>query len=285
MTRTKYTHTCPQCGEKFAPHREKQVCCSPKCRSIYRWRAAGNTVDCMCLHCGKPFTVRASFITKGGGKYCSMKCKADAGRTAETRLCIVCGKPFAAMPSMIARKYQTCSVECRTLRQRTEWESQRSTFTCEHCGKPFQLVRSDLAARSGRFCSLECYKAGGKRGEWSTCGMCAKPIYRHPAEIRNNTRRFCSLYCSNLAKCKPKQERRGTAHGLWRDAVLDRDGHTCQHCGGREDLNAHHIMRWRDYPNLRYAVENGIALCWRCHQIAHGKNPKLETFSPRRHSA
>jgi len=30
-------------------------------------------------------------------------------------------------------------------------------------------------------------------------------------------------------------------------------------CGGR--IEVHHILRWSDYPNLRYDVNNGITLC------------------------
>lgn len=26
-------------------------------------------------------------------------------------------------------------------------------------------------------------------------------------------------------------------------------------------LEAHHILRWKDYPELRYEIKNGISLC------------------------
>jgi len=44
----------------------------------------------------------------------------------------------------------------------------------------------------------------------------------------------------------------------WRKAVFSRDGYTCQCCGVRNgygktvELNAHHILNWRDHPNNRY---------------------------------
>lgn len=57
---------------------------------------------------------------------------------------------------------------------------------------------------------------------------------------------------------------------LWRGAVFSRDNYTCQKCkdkGGK--LNAHHIMSFAQYPELRFAIDNGITLCKQCHQKFH----------------
>ena len=58
----------------------------------------------------------------------------------------------------------------------------------------------------------------------------------------------------------------------WRRLVFQRDGFTCQYCGEiGGDLNAHHKKRWKDYPELRYEVDNGITLCKFCHIELHKK--------------
>lgn len=52
----------------------------------------------------------------------------------------------------------------------------------------------------------------------------------------------------------------------WRSAVLLRDNYTCQVCdqyGG--DLHIDHIKAWADYPELRFEISNGRALCRPCH--------------------
>lgn len=62
---------------------------------------------------------------------------------------------------------------------------------------------------------------------------------------------------------------------MWVKAVKDRDGWKCVECGVTESLHAHHIKRWRDYPDLRYEVSNGVTLCHECHELAHGRGFKF----------
>jgi len=61
-----------------------------------------------------------------------------------------------------------------------------------------------------------------------------------------------------------KQDRRNdSAYREWRKNVYQRDSYLCkinnQDCSGR--LEAHHILEWKEYPELRYNINNGITLC------------------------
>ena len=67
-------------------------------------------------------------------------------------------------------------------------------------------------------------------------------------------------------------ERNTPEYKLWRLAVYKRDEFKCKKCGLKmnwkgKQLNAHHIRPWADYPVLRYDINNGITLCYKCHKI------------------
>lgn len=52
----------------------------------------------------------------------------------------------------------------------------------------------------------------------------------------------------------------------WRRKIFERDAFTCQVC--RQVgvyLEAHHIKSWANYPELRFELDNGVALCLDCH--------------------
>ena len=57
---------------------------------------------------------------------------------------------------------------------------------------------------------------------------------------------------------------------LWREAVFARDNWTCQKCkvkGGT--LHPHHIQNFAQFPELRFAIDNGITFCKEHHKEFH----------------
>lgn len=68
----------------------------------------------------------------------------------------------------------------------------------------------------------------------------------------------------------PENERirSSVEYKLWRTAVFKRDNYQCI-WGGKEHgkkLQADHIKRFSEYPELRFAIDNGRTLCVDCHK-------------------
>lgn len=57
----------------------------------------------------------------------------------------------------------------------------------------------------------------------------------------------------------------------WRMQVIIRDKHKCQKCGASNSNHCHHILNYKNNPNLRFDVDNGILFCKKCHNDFHTK--------------
>ena len=70
------------------------------------------------------------------------------------------------------------------------------------------------------------------------------------------------------ANSKNKKLRHSLEYRAWRRAVLGRDGQACVWCGdGRKgNLDVDHVKSFADFPELRFAVDNGRTLCRPCHR-------------------
>lgn len=63
--------------------------------------------------------------------------------------------------------------------------------------------------------------------------------------------------------------RKSVEYKLWKEAVLERDKYTCIFCGTTKEVSrieADHIKPFAYYPELRFAIDNGRALCQSCHR-------------------
>lgn len=58
---------------------------------------------------------------------------------------------------------------------------------------------------------------------------------------------------------------------LWSRFIRLRDGGCCLNCGSGEQVQAHHIFRKTIYPDGRFELGNGIALCRQCHWLLHAE--------------
>lgn len=62
-------------------------------------------------------------------------------------------------------------------------------------------------------------------------------------------------------------------YAKWRKDIFTRDKFKCRmpNCKSRDNLQAHHIIKWSSAHSLRYELSNGITLCKRCHESIRGK--------------
>ena len=66
--------------------------------------------------------------------------------------------------------------------------------------------------------------------------------------------------------------RKSDEYKEWRNAVYQRDNWTCRICGikcSNKQIVAHHILLFSEYPHLRFAIDNGMTLCRKCHLKLH----------------
>lgn len=96
--------------------------------------------------------------------------------------------------------------------------------------------------------------------------------------------KYCSRDCYDKDRHMPKGEnhwnwkggisllndnRDSAEYKKWRNDVYQKDNFKCVNCGSKDKINAHHIKSWKNYPELRYEVSNGITLCEKCHIDYH----------------
>jgi hypothetical protein len=68
----------------------------------------------------------------------------------------------------------------------------------------------------------------------------------------------------------------------WRVAVRKRDDSVCKwpHCKSKKKIHVHHIMKWSNYPSLRYDINNGICLCKIHHDmIKNNEDAYIQLFA------
>jgi len=66
----------------------------------------------------------------------------------------------------------------------------------------------------------------------------------------------------------------------WRLAIYKRDNFCCKMPGckkrGMKCIQAHHIRRWANFPELRFELSNGITLCKYHHRLVSGNEESYE---------
>jgi len=211
----------------------------------------------ICKNCKKEFYPLGGYLKQ---QYCSKKCfytdkkvspkkgkKYPHLQRARIGKCLVCGVEFRAVGDYtgrdgVKREQKYCSKKCWSIRG-----VKLLNYICKNCGKIFYTKDKRCHGYCSRKCSHE-HMVGERSGQWKD-GL--------------SLERERARYSNKLT--------------VWRKKVYKRDNYTCQECGVKGKIHAHHIKSWAEYPILRFNISNGITLCEKCHGHIHGKN-----FSNRR---
>ena len=145
---------------------------------------------------------------------------------------------------------------------------------CVVCGKKYYTVASRV--NKSKWCSSDCWK---KRRVLNICQCCGNLIKSY------HGKKYCSKKCAQKDMVGVKAPRWKDGKSLernrarlsvflksWKKEVKARDNYTCQHCGSKKELHAHHIMEWAKDESKRFDVDNGTTLCIDCHGKVHNRN-------------
>lgn len=90
----------------------------------------------------------------------------------------------------------------------------------------------------------------------------------------------CYNYIKDRSKLVKKQERNDPAYKEWRMSVWLRDNFKCKianpDCKGK--IEAHHILGWSEFVELRYEINNGITLCHAHHPRKRAEEKRLSPY-------
>ena len=77
-------------------------------------------------------------------------------------------------------------------------------------------------------------------------------------------------YNPNLTDEDRQDRRYIQGYSEWKQEVKKQANYTCDICGKRGvKLNSHHLNNYKDNPNKRTDVSNGVCLCEQCHKDFH----------------
>lgn len=137
----------------------------------------------------------------------------------------------------------------------------------------------------GRFPSAETRKklSIARQGKKPTLGMKVSEETKKKMSEAHQKRISLGLWKNQHGGVKRYNgtlKKSSKSHQKWSKEVKDRDKWVCRiadvNCDGR--LEAHHILPWSKFPELRYQINNGITLCQHHHPLKADEVAKLSPY-------
>jgi hypothetical protein len=164
---------------------------------------------------------------------------------------------------------------------------------CEICDKEFKAYFCYLKNGGARFCSTKCSNSRVKeftKEHRDNISKAKKGVLKSDETKRRMSEAQKKTDKSYMLKNKHWNWQGGKSnnrdiHSLnnreyreWRMEVFARDNFECKMCKEKVGLQAHHILSWREFPELRFDVNNGIALCRAHHPRKRAEEKRLSPY-------
>lgn len=204
-----------------------------------------------CLQCKKLFLTTGYLLSINKGKFCSIVCS-NKNKTGTKQ------KPETTEKIRLANTGKKRSEEfCRQVSIRRK-NIKLSDSTRE-------AIRNSLLGRKLSEETKQKIKLKAKRGK------------EHHFWGKNHSGVNNARWIEDRTKLAKRQERNDMAYKEWRKQVWVRDNYKCRikdkNCLGK--IEAHHILGWTEYPELRYQINNGITLCHAHHPRKRAEEKRL----------
>lgn len=135
--------------------------------------------------------------------------------------------------------------------------------------------------KTRKYCSRKCKANDPKqkeiisvmfKGKWSE-----EKKRKHSSYFKKGKESHRWIKDRNKLKIDERKKSYDTKYKYWMLAIKKRDKWKCRiinkDCKGR--LEAHHILDWENYPELRYEINNGITLCHAHHPRGRAKEKRM----------
>jgi len=142
---------------------------------------------------------------------------------------------------------------------------------CVRCDKKFLAYPYEVR-NNRKFCSKLCGTLYTNKSRSEK--MLGNKNRKHTSESKTRLR-YCNLGTRNPnwkggITTKIQHLRNSSEYEHWRNAVLKKDNYMCVLCGRKDLLHTHHLESFWKNEELRFDIENGIAVCIDCHSDIHG---------------
>ena len=200
-----------------------------------------------CLICKKKFYARPFLIKKGGGKFCSYKCR-SLSVDVRNKISNTLKKKGIKPPSRKGAKMSEDS------KRKIGDFFRGKKLSRKHIRKIVKAKKGLLGRKKTEEERKKISETLKRIGHKPPIGFGFKKGRKH-------------LNWKGGITPIEKRLRYSKEAILWRKSVFERDNYTCQRCGQRGGkLNADHIKPWSLFKKLRYIIDNGRTLCVGCHK-------------------